>query len=87
MWLWLLACAVQEARIEARLDEWNTCEVAEDCADIGGECPFGCYILVNEAHVEQAERLLDRHAETCMYDCMAPGPVECVDGRCEMQFE
>lgn len=82
----LLACVVQETRIEARLEDMNHCEQAEDCVDIGGECPFGCYILVNSEEAETAERLLRRHAETCMYDCVAPGPIECVAGRCEMQL-
>lgn len=80
----LLACGLREDRIESKLDEMNYCEEAADCVDIGGECPFGCYILVNEAEESAANALLARHVETCMYDCMAPTEVLCEAGRCTM---
>lgn len=82
---WLLACGPREARIEAKLDDMNYCEEAADCVDVGGECPFGCYILVNQAEEAKADALLGRHVETCMYDCVAPTEILCEAGRCTME--
>jgi hypothetical protein len=82
---WLLACGAREARVEAKLDDMNYCEEAADCVDVGGECPFGCYVLVNEAEASAARALLDRHVGTCVYDCAAPTEILCEAGRCTME--
>ena len=80
-----LACGVREDRIQSKLDEMNYCDEAADCVDIGGECPFGCYILVNQAEESDAKALLARHVGTCVYDCVAPTEILCEAGQCTME--
>ena len=80
----LFACGAREDRIQSKLDDMNYCEEAADCVDIGGECPFGCYILVNQAEESAAEALLAGHVGTCVYDCMAPTEILCEAGQCTM---
>lgn len=85
LFLSFFACGVSEDRTQAKLDAMNYCEEAADCVDVGGECPFGCYILVNTAEAAAAESLLDRHDEACVYDCAGPTEILCEAGRCTME--
>ena len=73
-----------EEEIEARIEQANYCTVASDCVDIGGKCPFGCYILVNVAEADEIEKLVDEYHSNCMYSCMAIAGIECTAGKCEV---
>jgi hypothetical protein len=41
--------------IQSKINQANYCNIKSDCIDIGGKCPFGCYIYVNK---EEAKRCL-----------------------------
>lgn len=82
--LLLLLAGCSERRIQDAIDEANYCTTADECVDVGSKCPFGCYILVNEAEADRIERRVDRFVSTCVYDCAAIGGITCSDeGRCE----
>jgi hypothetical protein len=86
---WLLlggfACAPSESAIREAIDEASYCDVAEDCANAGGQCPFGCDVLVNASEVEVIRDLMARYAERgaeCLYDCAALVEIRCDAGTC-----
>ena len=84
----LLALAGCADHLQRVIDDANYCTTADECVDIGSKCPFGCYILVNEAEADRVQRRLERFPTTCAYDCVVPGPITCTaEGRCEMEFE
>lgn len=81
-----LGCAT-EARVEAAIEEASYCTDADDCVDVGSYCPFGCYIVVNEAEADHILDLIERYerqhfGSMCMYDCAMAGDITCEEGRC-----
>jgi hypothetical protein len=83
-----VCCGPSSEEIQAEIDAANHCEVARDCVNAGGKCPFGCYALVNRAEVDRISSLIDDYPDgECEYDCMMLGPVVCVEGRCRNTCE
>jgi hypothetical protein len=91
----LAACGRSEDDIRAEWDETvaaaNACQSAADCALVSPGCPLGCFAAVNtakKAEVEaKAAELIDDYESggaACAYDCIAPGPLECASGKCEV---
>ena len=78
------ACAPSEDEIQEEIDEANHCTTADECVDVGTECPFGCNILVNAAEADRIRAMLEDHQESCAYDCLAPTIVTCTAGQCGM---
>ncbi len=77
--------------VEAAIEAANTCVDASDCVDLGSQCPFGCWILVNAAEAEQVQATIDAYyaagGSTCTYSCSNRGEIECRAGRCEADPE
>ena len=67
----------------------SVCTAASECAVAGASCPLGCFAAVRServADVEAKGRELvseyERGGKGCAYDCVAPGPLRCVEGHC-----
>lgn len=93
-----LGCIRSADDIQQEFDEVvaesNACTTADECVIVSPGCPLGCFVAVNassEAGVEaKAKELIDSFeagGRSCDYECLAPGPVECVEGRCEVEPE
>jgi len=37
---------IKEPHIKSSIEKANYCEMDSDCVDVGGKCPFGCYIYM-----------------------------------------
>ncbi|MFO7711306.1 MAG: hypothetical protein R6V53_06070 [Candidatus Woesearchaeota archaeon] len=79
----LVACDHSEDNIKKEIEKANYCETKDDCIDVGGKCPFGCYVYVNENEADRIKGLVDSYESDCVYGCMACFDVECRDNRCE----
>lgn len=74
--------------LEAMIAAANHCVAAEDCVDIGTQCPFGCWILVNAAEADDVEAAIAAWAaagsSSCTYSCANRGEIVCTAaGVCE----
>lgn len=89
----LLGCGRSEEDIQAEWDETvaasNACQTAAECVLVWPGCPLGCFTAVNsskKAELEaKAAELIDEYESggvACEYGCVAPGPLECVGGKC-----
>ncbi len=67
----------------------NDCSEDSECVLASAGCPLGCYTAVHrdhEAAVEKkAKELIEEFEESCEYECVAPGPIECIEGKCSVQ--
>ncbi len=72
-----------EAYIKQQIAEANYCETPADCIDVGGKCPFDCYIFVNSSEVDRMKEMVDGYESTCTYSCLAISGVDCVSNRCQ----
>lgn len=92
-WLGGVGCAPSEEEIEREFDAYvegaNACSVASECGIAAADCPLGCFVAVRidrVASVERKARELVEDYESggrgCRYDCVQPGALECVSGRC-----
>lgn len=83
----LLGCSEDitksQGYIQRQIDQANYCETADDCADAGGKCPFGCYVYVNKEEVDRISDLIDSYESDCVYDCVMCLDVKCFEGKCE----
>ncbi len=90
----LLGCAPSEEEIKKEFTRYvakaNSCTVASDCALAFTGCPLGCFVAVRadrkKAVEKKAQDLIDeyeRGGAVCEYDCAAPGPLACVESRCD----
>ena len=77
----------EESRIKGEIARANYCETKSDCVDVGGKCPFGCYVFVNENEAERIGKLIDNYESTCVYSCIALESFDCVDNKCVVNFE
>lgn len=85
-------CASEEqlrADFDAHVEESNACVDDAECALISPGCPLGCFAAVRADRLESCEayaaRLVERYelgGASCEYDCIAPGPLRCEEGRC-----
>jgi hypothetical protein len=91
-------CAPGEEEIQQKWDDFvadhNACSAAADCTLIFPGCPLGCFVAVSadsksEAELEASELIeaYESGGRGCDYDCLAAGPVACVEGRCEVEPE
>jgi hypothetical protein len=79
-------CAPSDKDIQAEIEAARACADVSECVDIGGECPFGCSIVVNKGSAARIKELLKGHNETCAYDCVATSGIECKAGLCAATF-
>ncbi|USN45006.1 MAG: hypothetical protein H6502_02995 [Candidatus Woesearchaeota archaeon] len=73
----------EEAFIREEINKANYCSVDTDCVDVGGKCPFGCYVYVNEAEVERISELITAFDESCVYGCVFCPSVVCENNACK----
>lgn len=88
--LLLGACKPSEVGLARRLEAANTCEVPEDCVDLGSVCPFGCNLLVNVDKADDLRKALASFTEdglqTCTLDCETPTSLDCDRFECVPVF-
>jgi hypothetical protein len=88
--LFLAGCGPSEKSVREALEVANFCTADADCVDLGGRCPFGCYLYVNKEKADAMRELLDEYekgagAKTrCDYQCLKCDQFACVSGRCEV---
>jgi len=82
------------SEFEAYVKGASSCTQASECAIAGGGCPVACFAAVRServADVEAKARELvseyERGGARCFYDCVAPGPLRCVEGHCNAAFD
>lgn len=72
----------------------NACTEVSECVLVIPGCPLGCFVAVNsakKAEVEEKARELVEEYENevagfpCAYTCVAPDPLECVEGHCDFK--
>lgn len=91
--LLVVGCGRSEEDVQAEWDEIvaasSACQSAAECVLVSPGCPLGCFVAVNsskKAEVEaKAAELIDDYESggtACAYGCIAPGPLECVSGKC-----
>lgn len=78
---------IKESNIKSEIEKANYCEVASDCVDAGGKCPFGCYVYVNKNEVEQISKLIQSYDSKCVYGCLSKTEVICENNKCKEVFE
>jgi hypothetical protein len=82
-----------EDDIKRRFGEYvsgaNACTAASECAVASSNCPLGCFVPVRadrKTDVEKRARELiaeyERGGRRCDYDCVPPGQLACLSGRC-----
>jgi hypothetical protein len=79
--------AESEAQIKQEIAAANYCETSADCVDVGGKCPFDCYIFVNSSEVDRIKAMVDGYQSTCTYSCLAIEGVDCVDNKCVPTYQ
>lgn len=84
----LSACSAPVAdkreQIELAIDEANYCENDADCVVVTGQCPFGCYVLTNEAEADRIDTMMSSYESDCVYSCLPVQPVSCKENKCVM---
>lgn len=81
-------CGASEESIRSEIAQANTCERAEDCANVGTYCPYGCNILVNKSQASRIRALLEaNNKNTCQYDCIALASIACENKICVAKLQ
>lgn len=77
---------IKAAYIIKEIRKANYCRIDPDCqdafADTGGQCPFGCFALVNISEAARIRGLVDSFKSTCVYGCMSCSGIRCENGVC-----
>ncbi len=72
-------------------EEFNFCEVDQDCKIVYGVCPLGCFFIVHNEKVAEVEAMVKEVKEggtTCLYKCpVAPQTLRCIDSVCYPALE
>jgi hypothetical protein len=74
---------IKELNIKSKIEKANYCEIDSDCVDVGGKCPFGCYIYVNKNEVSEISSLVESFDSNCVYGCLACPTVTCENKKCK----
>ena len=80
-------CEEIEERVNEEILALNSCETADDCVQIYGGCPFGCYVFHHkDADLSEYEAVrkafTDGGCETCDYGCAELTGVACENNKC-----
>ena len=75
-----------EGNIKKEIELANYCNAKSDCVDVGGKCPFGCYVFVNKNESQRIETLINSYESTCVYSCIALQGFDCVESKCQPIF-
>jgi len=83
-----LTCETR-AEFRAFVASRRACKASSDCALISGSCPFDCYVPIAKteerevrAKLDSLAARLDKAGSRCVYSCIGPPEVECVNGSC-----
>ncbi len=76
-----------EAHIKQEIAAANYCETPADCIDVGGKCPFDCYIFVNSSEVDRIKTMVEGYQSMCTYSCLAIEGVDCVENKCVPTYD
>lgn len=72
--------------IKELLESYNYCETDDDCGYIAWECPFGCYVPLNNNFSKIAWNILDNYfdvnGKNCVYSCLYMDKVVCENYKC-----
>ena len=75
-----------EDEIKELLESYNYCEMDDDCAYIAWECPFGCFVPLNNSFIDIAWNILgnyfDVNGKNCVYSCLYIDKVVCENYKC-----
>ena len=75
-----------EDEIKELLESYNYCETDDDCGYIAWECPFGCYVPLNNNFSKIAWNILgnyfDVNGKNCVYGCLYMDKVVCENYKC-----
>lgn len=71
-----------EYYIEMKIKEANYCQTKNDCIELQGQCPFGCYVYVNKSEGERIKNLIDSYESTCIYGCIESSGYDCLENKC-----
>lgn len=88
--LLLTACSPatnSEAAIKEAIVAANYCDTPNDCVDVGGKCPFDCYIFVNMNEEERIKAMVEGYESDCTYSCLAITGVDCVEHTCKPMLD
>jgi hypothetical protein len=72
----------EASSIKKEIDKLGYCQINEDCVEIVGKCPFGCYIYTNIKEVKKVKKLINSYESKCVYNCVESSGYDCVKGRC-----
>ena len=81
--LFFTQSSLTELIIKSKINKANYCDIASDCVDVGGKCPFGCYIYVNKEEAKKMFNLVDSYNSNCVYGCLSCQEVECINQKCK----
>ena len=77
----------KEASLREQIKNANYCQSDEDCAFVGHQCPFGCYIYVNQNEREDISAKLQSFNSRCTYSCINCQGVACINRTCVPQCQ
>ncbi|MGM5488633.1 MAG: hypothetical protein ACQESG_06810 [Nanobdellota archaeon] len=78
----LWGCTTDD-QVREEIETANYCETTDECVNLGSHCPFGCYVLVNEAESDRIQGLLDSYSgPECVYGCVRCN-VSCINKSCQ----
>jgi len=72
-----------ESDIRNEIEAAKYCDTDEDCVSIYGQCPFGCYIAVNQNEADRIYQVVHDYPSNCAYACLPSGGARCVENQCE----
>jgi len=75
-----------EADIRTEIENANYCENTSDCTVVFGQCPFGCYLPVNNSAAGRIESLVSSYESNCAYICIELKGVKCVNNKCMLNY-
>ncbi|MFA5484986.1 MAG: hypothetical protein WC260_01930 [Candidatus Pacearchaeota archaeon] len=81
--LFFTQSSLTELIIKSKINKANYCDIASDCVDVGGKCPFGCYIYVNKGEFNKISELVNSYKSKCVYGCISCQEVDCINNKCK----
>lgn len=78
---------IKELNIKSEIEKANYCNIDSDCVDVGGECPFGCWVYVNKNEVNRISELISSFDSKCVYGCLFCPISICENSKCKAVCE
>ncbi|HLC56336.1 MAG TPA: hypothetical protein VJJ23_03825 [Candidatus Nanoarchaeia archaeon] len=80
-----------ELQIKDKINALNYCNIDKDCVTHSFGCPFECNSQINKnSDLNEVNGLITLYngmnkGEVCMYQCVQPEPLKCVQSKCVTQ--